>query len=232
MRGLQAHGIAVAARRQFALDRAQQVVDLLLLDEQVAVARHAELVAAAHAACRANSRDTKASTIVPRNTKWRLPNSSGSRIRRGSERGACTTARPLLRPKPSSPSTTTAKFRLLLRIFGNGRAGIERERAQHRLDLAHEIVARARRPAPRVQVSGARNTTPCCASSGRSTSLSSGIVHRPDACVARADRLQLSGTDRPSGRRLDGTGFQQFLEPRHADLEEFVEIRAARCTGT
>jgi hypothetical protein len=35
----QAHRVAVAARRQFALDRAQQVVDLFLLDEQVAVAR-------------------------------------------------------------------------------------------------------------------------------------------------------------------------------------------------
>src|SRR5579859_2308460 len=71
----------------------------------------------------ANKVDTNASTMVPRNTKWRLPSSSGSLIKRGKERGACTTARPLLRPKPSSPSTTTAKFRLLLRIFGKGRAG-------------------------------------------------------------------------------------------------------------
>ncbi len=61
--------------------------------------------------------------MVPRNTKLRLPSSSGSLIRRGRERGACTTARPLLRPNPSSPSTTTAKFKLLLSIFGNGRAG-------------------------------------------------------------------------------------------------------------
>ncbi len=71
----------------------------------------------------ANSFETNASTMVPRNTKWRLPSSSGSRIRRGSERGACTTASPLLRPKPSSPSTTMAKFKLLLSTFGNGRAG-------------------------------------------------------------------------------------------------------------
>ena len=49
VRGLEANCIAVAARSQFALDSAQQIIDFLLLDEQIAVARHPELVAAAHA---------------------------------------------------------------------------------------------------------------------------------------------------------------------------------------
>ena len=40
---LQAHRIAVAARCQFALDGAQQVVDLFLFHEQIAVAGHPEL---------------------------------------------------------------------------------------------------------------------------------------------------------------------------------------------
>ena len=48
VRGFQAHGVAEAARGQLALDRAQQVVDFFLLDEQVAVARDPELIAAAH----------------------------------------------------------------------------------------------------------------------------------------------------------------------------------------
>ena len=48
VRGFQAHRIAVAPRGQLTLDRAQQVIDFFLLDEQVAVARDAELVAAAH----------------------------------------------------------------------------------------------------------------------------------------------------------------------------------------
>ena len=61
--------------------------------------------------------------MVPKNTKCRLPSSSGNLMRRGKERGACTTARPLLRPNPSSPSTTIAKFKLLLSILGKGRAG-------------------------------------------------------------------------------------------------------------
>ena len=47
-RGLQAHGRAVAAMRELAFERAPQVVDFFLVDEQVAVARDAELIAAEH----------------------------------------------------------------------------------------------------------------------------------------------------------------------------------------
>ena len=49
VRRFQPDRVAVAARGELALDGAQQVVDFLLLDEQVAVARDPELVAAAHA---------------------------------------------------------------------------------------------------------------------------------------------------------------------------------------
>ena len=45
LRGLKAHGIAVAAVRELTLERPAQVIDLLLVHEQVAVAREAELVA-------------------------------------------------------------------------------------------------------------------------------------------------------------------------------------------
>ncbi len=47
-RHLEAHRGAVATMRQFAFERAAQVVDFFVVDEQVAVARHAELVAAEH----------------------------------------------------------------------------------------------------------------------------------------------------------------------------------------
>ena len=61
-----------------------------------------------------------------RNTKSDLPVPSsvgGSGISRGSERGACTIARWHGRPKASRPSKLTMKFRLLLRMRGNGRVG-------------------------------------------------------------------------------------------------------------
>jgi hypothetical protein len=46
--GLQAHRGAVATVGELALEGAPQVIDFLLVDEQVAVARDAELVAADH----------------------------------------------------------------------------------------------------------------------------------------------------------------------------------------
>ena len=49
--------------------------------------------------------------------------SFGSVIKRGSTRGACTTARSLGRPNASLPCSETRKFRLLLTMLGNGCAG-------------------------------------------------------------------------------------------------------------
>ena len=61
-----------------------------------------------------------------RNTKSFGPVSGSdgsSRISRGSDRGAWTMARCTGRPKACMPFRPTMKFRLLFRIFGNGRAG-------------------------------------------------------------------------------------------------------------
>jgi hypothetical protein len=51
VRDFQAHRVAEVALRQFALERLAQVLHLLLLDEEVGVARHAELVAARARSC-------------------------------------------------------------------------------------------------------------------------------------------------------------------------------------
>ncbi len=48
VRGLDPHRFAVTSLCQLAFDRPQQVVDFFLVDEQVAVARHAKLIAAEH----------------------------------------------------------------------------------------------------------------------------------------------------------------------------------------
>ncbi|MNC91188.1 hypothetical protein D3C83_73960 [compost metagenome] len=73
----------------------------------------------------ANNSPTCAWMIEDRNTNpWSLPAMSrGSWITRGSTRGACTSANPELRPNASLPDNCTAKFRLLLRMRGNGCAG-------------------------------------------------------------------------------------------------------------
>ena len=47
-RGFEPHRGAVAAVRKLALERAPQVVDLLIVHEEIRVARDAELIAAEH----------------------------------------------------------------------------------------------------------------------------------------------------------------------------------------
>ena len=49
--------------------------------------------------------------------------SGGSFMTRGRMRGACTIAARASRPNASRPSSSTAKFRLLLNTRGNGCAG-------------------------------------------------------------------------------------------------------------
>ena len=122
-RGLQAHGRAVAAMRQLAFERAPQVVDFFLVDEQVAVARDAELIAAEHVDAREELAHER---MHDRRTAARTrpaPLAGGAGTTRGSERGACTMASSLSRPNASLPCSRTMKLRLLFWMRGNGRAG-------------------------------------------------------------------------------------------------------------
>src|SRR5580700_5154101 len=169
----------------------------------------------------ANSLETNASTMVPKKTKFRLPSSSGSRMSRGRERGACTTARPLLRPNPSSPSTTTAKFKLLLSIFGKGRAG---SRANG-LHIAAEIVGQPRGLGlgPHFR----RHEHHAVMREFRHEHIVQQLVLLVDeANGALANRLQLLRNRQSVRAQLDGAGFLQLLEAGDADLEEFVEVGA------
>jgi hypothetical protein len=89
----EANGVAEVALRQFALQRLAQVLHLLLLDEEVGVARDAELVAALHvhageelAHVRVQDRGEEDEVVGP------CAISRGRRITRGSTAGACTIA--------------------------------------------------------------------------------------------------------------------------------------------
>ena len=89
--------------RELAFERAQQVVDFFVVDEQVAVARDAELVQPstsmpANSLCDERVQmPTRAGRIACR------PVDCGQRTMRGSERGACTMASPVSRPNASLP---------------------------------------------------------------------------------------------------------------------------------
>ena len=65
---------------------------------------------------------------------------SGSRITRGSTRGALTMAMPVPRPNASLPVSEMMKFRLLLTDLGEGVGRVEPDRGQQRAHFALEIL--------------------------------------------------------------------------------------------
>ena len=139
MRGFEAHRIAVAPRGEFAFDRAQQVVDFLLLDEQVAVAGDAKLIAAAHAHAGeqlryeglddgAQKNEVAAAEFIGQPDQAR----QGTRRLHHGEATVATEAVLAL--------DDDREIQALVEYFRKGPRRIERQRTQHRLDLAAEIL--------------------------------------------------------------------------------------------
>ena len=192
-RGLEPHRRAVAALRQLALERAAQVVDFFVVDEQVAVARQAELVAAEHlhALEQVLRRRPRQWSTEPR-SRCRPPPSGSARMR-GSERGACTIARSPSRPYASLPDSLHDEVQALVLDARERPRRIEPQRAQHRLDLGREVMLD---PGACRRVPVARHRVRRCrlrAARGSSTSLSSRTDPRTSALGARMDGRELLG---------------------------------------
>ncbi len=143
-----------------------------------------------------------------------------------STRGACTMAAPELRPKASLPSSSTAKFRLLLSTRGKGMRGIEPDRRQHRHQLAEEIIL----------------DPSACWACPVGAAQEADILPRP---VRSQDLVEQAGTGARPARALSrvtnantcrgidaigpGGGCVQLdllLQAGDADLEEFVQVAA------
>jgi len=112
------------ALRQFTLQGQAEIFDFFLIDEQIGIARNPELIAAPHfhageqlAYVRVQDGGEENEVVIAGG------DARGSFMTRGSTRGACTMARCESRPKASRPESSTAKFRLLLKMRGKGCAG-------------------------------------------------------------------------------------------------------------
>ncbi len=224
VRGLQAHRIAVAARGQLALDGAQQIVDFFLLDEQIAVARDPELVAAAHAHAGEQLRDeglddgaeeheVAAAQFV------RQPDQARQRARRLHHGEAAVAAEAVL------AFDHDGEIQALVEYLRERPRGIQRQRAQDRLHLAAEIVGQPRGlglgPGFR------RDEHHAVVREFRHEHVVQQLVLLVDqAHGAGADGLQLLGNRQAVRTALHRAGLQQFLEAGDADLEELVEIGA------
>src|SRR5579859_4201820 len=134
MRGLEANGIAISARGQFALHGPQQIVDFFLLDEQVAVAGDTELVAAAHAHAVEEPRneglhDGSQEHEVAASKLVRKADEPGKGPRRLHYR------EPAVAAEAVFPLHHDREIEALVENFWKGARGIQSQRAQHRLDF-------------------------------------------------------------------------------------------------
>ena len=220
----QAYRIAIAARGEFALHRTQQIVNLFLLDEQVAVAGDTELIAAAHTHAVEQSRDEcfndraqehelTASQFV------RNPDEPRQRTR-GLNDGEAAVA-----PKPVLPLDDDREIQALVEYLGKRSRRIERERTQHRFHLAREVsgdpCTLRLRPGFRVKEDHAM-----FGEFRHEAVVQQGVLLADQSGGAGADGLQLLRGRHPVGRGLGRAGFDEFLETGDPDFEEFVQVRA------
>ena len=224
MRGLQSHRIAEAARGEFAFDGAQQVIDFFLLDEQVAVARDPELVAAAHVHAGeqlrnerlddgAQEHEVAAAELVGQPDEAR----QGTRRLHHGE--------PAVAAESVLAFDHDGEIQALVEYFREGARRIERQRAQHRLDLAAEIVGQPR--GLRVGPHLGRHEHDAVLREFRHEHIVQQLVLLIDQAHARVRIAFSCSRDRQSvGSALHRAGFQQLLEAGDADLEELVEIGA------
>ena len=141
-RSLQADRCAVTALRQFAFDGAQQVVDFFIVDEQIAVARHAELPCAfnRHPAEqlsdeRRNDRREEHEVGHARSVgRWRQANDSRQRARHLHDRQLG------IAPERVLTRQSHDEVQALVLDSRKRSSRVQPERRQHRLDFLGEIV--------------------------------------------------------------------------------------------
>ena len=141
VRDFETHLVAEPARRQLALERAQQIVDLFFVDEQVAVARDSELIAAGdfHAGEQVadvgvHDRRQKHEVVRRLRDRRRQPHQSRQRARRLHHRFAAGAAECIFAFERHDEAQALVQH-LRKRV-----RGIESHRAQDRHEVVREIV--------------------------------------------------------------------------------------------
>ncbi len=145
---------------------------------------------------------------------------SGSAMNRGSTAGTLTRAN---RVRPWK-ATVTATFMLRLARNGSGRPGLERERRQHRRDLAREHAGQVRRDVRRSRPSDRAGECRRRSSAVPQVVPDVELVAQHPPC-ARLHGGQLLLGVVAVGRHLVGAGVQLLERRRHPDHEELVEVR-------
>ena len=138
-RDFEAHGGAISAMRELAFERAAQVVDFFVVDEQVAVARDAELIAAEHFHAGEELRDELLHDAGEQHEAlaavvFGQRDDARQRARRLHDGESGVAAERILAGEAHD------EVQALVLDARKGTRGIEAERREHRLDLALEIL--------------------------------------------------------------------------------------------
>ncbi len=225
-RHFEAHRVAEMARRQLALQRHAQVGDLVLVDEQLAVARDAELVAALHHQLREqfadealHQRAEQHEAVAEARQRLRHAHQTRQRARRLHD------AEQRLAAERVAALQLHHEVQALVQHARERMRGIEPDRREHRQQFVEEIVARPfeLRLAPGV---GAVEIDALGLERGQDGFVQHRVllVDEPLRALHHevVDVLQRHAVR----RQRSGVVAHLLLEAGHADLEELVEIAA------
>jgi hypothetical protein len=221
---LQAHGVAEMALRQFALQRDAQVLHFFVIDEQVGVARDAELVAAEHVHAAEQFTDAgvehgREEDEAVGDAAQRLGQAdyARQRARRLDDGGAGTAA------KGVGAFQLDGEVQALVQYPREGMRWVQADRREHRHDFADEVVANP----------GALLVGPQAApKEGNPLHFQRGEDHVVEQGVLLANQfVRLVGDAAIDLVRRHAVGadgmaaqFELFLESGDADFEKLVEV--------
>ena len=219
------HGVAEVAMQQLSLQRGVQVLDLLLVDEEVGVARDAELVAAddIHAGeeladMGVQYRGEKDERILGARVLLRQTDQARQRARCLHDGGARAP------PEGVAALQLDGEIQALVQHARERMRRVEPDRCQHREQLAEEILAD-----PLLLRAGpflALREHDAFARKRRQEHLVQQLVLLPDERMRlAAHRIEHFGATPRVRARIVQPELDRFLQPGDADLEELVQVR-------
>ena len=163
----------------------------------------------------------------PRAAPTRAAGADGTSVMRGSTDGTCTTATIVSR-RPTFSLLAVHEHRQVEAAVAQHRErvpGIDRQRRQHRPDLAREVGGQVRLLLGRRAGRRASSRMPRLREPGRDVLAPGAVLLRHHRVRAGADGRELLGGGQPVGRRLGDVARQLLLEAGDADHEELVQVR-------
>ncbi|GHU14497.1 hypothetical protein AGMMS50225_26450 [Betaproteobacteria bacterium] len=220
----EAHGVAVMALVQLAGERGAQILDLLFVDEEIGIARDAELIAAvdAHAA------EQLVDVVVQHRGQehegaGRRGDGFGQEDDAGQGAGSLDDGRARIAPEGVAPLQLHGEVEALVEHAGEGMRGVEPDRGEHRHHLAVKIILDPLllRFRPR---GAAQKHHPFAFQRGQDVVVEQGVLPGNEAMNFRADPAQQLRGRHPVVAHGAVVRADLFADAGDANLEKFVEV--------